>query len=306
MYALPETGVSISTNKHNCNLFSIADWIMASCLFLETEISKSDVSDILIENQIYGDQDFCSQFIDNIWLNISDFIDTAQIPSLSVTGRAITPKQKWGEDSALSYCLTASIRKTYPTWSKSCGDFLTQGSILEHLTQIALSQHHPNIKFTTTGWSGIKDNGSFGNLIRKICEETKFSEKDLSLWDNGRIKDLGLDVYGYYPGHGNRPSTYFMMFQCASGDNWTEKRNTPNLEIWSDILKTYTSPIRGMAIPFLIEEKDFSQSLIVIKGPLLERKMLLSGLNQEMLPAELILQINDWVYERIEKLPLDE
>lgn len=306
MYSLPENGVSPSVKKHNCSLFSVADWIMASCLFLEKEISKSDVSDVLIEDQVYSDQDFCSQFIDNLWLNISEFIDTAKISSLSISGRTISPKQKWQEDSALSYCLTASLKKTYPTWASNHKNYLVQGSILEDLTQLALSMHHPNIKFTTTGWSGIKDNGSFGDLIRKICEETKFAEKDLPLWDNGRIKDMGLDIYGYYPGHGNRPSTYFMMFQCASGDNWTEKRNTPNLEIWADILRTYTSPIRGMAIPFLVEETDFSQSLIVIKGPLLERKMLLSGLDQKMLPEKLILQINDWVSERIDNLPLDE
>lgn len=306
MYALPENGISPSVNKHNCSLFSVADWIMASCLFLEEEISKSDVSDILIEDQAYSDQDFCSQFIDNVWINISDFIDTANISSLVVNGRTITPIQQWKEDSALSYCLTASLRKAYPAWAKKHANYLVQGSILEDLTRLALSQHHPNIKFTTTGWSGIRDNGSFSDLVRRICEETRFSEKDLSLWDNGRVKDLGLDVYGYYPGHGNRPSTYFMMFQCASGDNWIDKRSTPNLEIWADILKTYTSPIRGMAIPFLIEETEFSQSLIVIKGPLLERKMLLSDINQGMLPAELIVQINNWVTERIENLPLDE
>ncbi|EMB4861288.1 hypothetical protein U9F62_005663 [Pseudomonas aeruginosa] len=304
MIELPENGISPSVKKHNCNILAVADWIVSSALFGEEDVSRSDVVDILLENQAYREQDFCNEFVEQVWIYLNDFSSHVRINSLSFEAKKIISNGSWEEDLALSYCLTASLRAHYKKWSNvHCGDYLTQGSILEELTLISLANLHPQLSFKTTGWSGIKENENFESLVRRMCRETQFSEKDLSLWDNGRIKDLGLDVYGYLPGQGRRPSTHFMMYQCASGENWTEKRQTPNLDIWGDILKSYTSPIRGMSIPFFVEEKDFQQSLIIIKGPLLDRTLLLSRIPPEKISPELQGQIKEWVSERIKKLP---
>jgi hypothetical protein len=303
MIELPENGISPSIKKHNCDTLAVADWIVSSALFGEEDVSRSDVVDILMENQAYREQDFCNEFVEQVWIYLNEFFSHINSNSLSFENRKITYLASWEEDLALSYCLTASLRSHYKEWSTAhCGDFLIQGSILEELTLISLKNFHPQLSFRTTGWSGVKNNANFETLVRRMCGETQFSEKNLDLWDNGRIKDLGLDVYGYLPGQGRRPSTHFMMYQCASGENWTEKRQTPNLEIWGHILDSYTPPTRGMSIPFLVEESEFQKSLIIIKGPLLDRTLLLSRIPADNISPELQGQIKEWVSERVEKL----
>lgn len=303
MIEMPETGINHSVKKHNCDLITVADWVIASALFCQENVSKSDVADVLLENQVYVDQDFCLEFIDSTWNYLKIFFNHYPSPSLSFETRVIKSVSQWESDLALAYCLTASLRGSYPKWSqKHCGDYLEQGRILEQLTVISLSKLHPEAQFRSTGWSGINDNPTFGALVSEICKQTNFTEQNLALWDNGKTKDLGLDVYGYLPGHGRRPGTHFMMYQCASGENWTQKRKTPDTEIWKHIIECYTPPIRGMAIPFFVEEHIFLQSLIILEGPLLDRIGLLSGIDQTQMPAELRTSIEKWVSMRIKNL----
>lgn len=307
MIAIPEKGLGPSVNKHNCSRLTVADWVISSALFGEEDVSKADLSDILLENQFYRSQDFCSEFIDQVWFYLQGFFDHVNTPSLSIDNRAVRFNAEWSQDPALAYCLVASLRRLYEGWSAaSFGDYLVQGAILEHLTQIALSNAHPNFSFKTTGWSGINSNQKFKDLVDQICNDTKFSQLDLELWDNGRVKDLGLDVYGFLPGTGLRPSTNFMMIQCASGDNWEDKRKTPDLDIWEDIVKIYTSPMRGMAIPFFVEDELFKKSLVIIKGPLLDRTELLSKINPQHIPADLENQIKGWILQPINELEYHE
>lgn len=304
MFELPEKGVSVSKSVHNCDELAIIDWVLASALFCEEDISRSDLLDTLMENQVYTSQDFCQEFVADIWRSLESFFSDITTPTLAYDHKAIRYNAVWKEDKAFSYCLTASLRVYYDTWSKeSCGNHLVQGSILEELTKLSLGIHHPNINFKSTGWSGVTDNKKFSELIAQICGDTNFTEQNLALWDNGSVKDMGLDVYGYFPGKGRRPSAPFMMFQCASGNNWKNKRGTPDLNVWKNIISTYTAPIRGMAIPFLVSETDFQQSLILLGGPLLDRTMLLSGIaGNAALGDDLKLSIDNWVEERITKL----
>lgn len=305
MYGLPEKGISVSVNVHNCNMLAVADWVLASALFCEEDVSKSDLLDVLMDNQVYRSQDFCQEFIAEVWRELDAFLSEIETPCLKFDQRAVRFENGWRSDKALSYCLTASLRPIYGEWSKvHCGNYLTQGLILEELTKLSLSSHHPNIKFKSTGWSGVDDNLKFSALVAQICSDANFTEKDLSLWDNGAIKDMGLDVYGYFSTKNRRrPSAPFMMFQCASGENWISKRGTPNLDIWGDIMRTFSKPVRGMSIPFLVSEKDFQQSLILLHGPLLDRSLLLSGIEgNAALGADLDAMIESWVDERITKL----
>ncbi|MBG0844003.1 hypothetical protein [Ectopseudomonas composti] len=303
MIELPEKGISTSSKKHNCDMIAVADWAISSALFGEQDLSRTDLVDVLMENQVYTSQDFCNEFIDQVWHYLEHFFNHVKLRSIALETRKISFRDDWREDLALAYCLTASLRKIYSTWSKAhCGNHLIQGAILEELTKISLSNYHPTLQFKTTGWSGTATNAKFEELVNNICSDANFTQKDLQLWDNGQIKDLGLDVYGYLPGHGRRPGTHFMMYQCASGDNWQDKRSTPDLNIWGDIIKTYTTPIKGMSIPFFVDETDFQKSLIVIKGPLLDRTTLLSKISPDQISEELANTIEEWVHERVDKL----
>jgi len=303
MYVLPEKGISPSRTVHNCDKIAVADWILASALFGEEDVSRTDVLDALMESQAYSDQKFCQEFIADVWRLLEIFFDEIESPCLEYHSRAIRSHAPWPDDKALSYCITASLRQVYDAWSKKCGDYIQQGQILEELTRLSLSAHHPNITFKTTGWSGVNTNLKFNQLVNQICKDANFTEMDLALWDTGMVKDKGLDVYGYFQNKARRPSAPFLMFQCASGGNWKEKRGTPDLNIWKSIMQTYSMPLRGMSIPFLVNETDFQHSLIIIQGPLLDRPVLLSGINGNgALGHDLGNSIDEWVGSKIDKL----
>ncbi len=53
MLTIPEYGFSRSVEKHNCDLSITCDWIEASLLFDETEISQAKITDILHEQGFY-------------------------------------------------------------------------------------------------------------------------------------------------------------------------------------------------------------------------------------------------------------
>lgn len=303
MYVLPEKGISPSKTVHNCDKIAVADWVLASSLFGEEDVSRVDVLDALMESQVYSDQKFCQEFVADIWRLLENFFADISSPCITYDSRAIRSNSNWKADKALAYCLTASLRYYYEAWSKKCGNYLVQGQILEELTRLSLSAHHPNIVFKTTGWSGINNNQKFSELVNQICSDANFTELGLDLWDTGMVKDKGLDVYGYFQSKGRRPSAPFLMFQCASGGNWKDKRGTPDISTWKSIIQTYSTPLRGMAIPFLVNEIDFQQSLIIIQGPLLDRSVLLSGINGNgALDQDLQDSIDEWVESRIDKL----
>ena len=54
MLALPEQGIARSVTEHNSDINVLCDWVEASVVFDDTlELSKSDLIDILIENEVY-------------------------------------------------------------------------------------------------------------------------------------------------------------------------------------------------------------------------------------------------------------
>lgn len=55
---IPSKGLQPSTEKHNCRIDVLADWIEGSTLLTQTHISKTDVVDMLIEGLVYRDDDF--------------------------------------------------------------------------------------------------------------------------------------------------------------------------------------------------------------------------------------------------------
>lgn len=70
-------------------------------------------------------------------------------------------------------------------------------------------------------------------------------------------------------------STYLM--QCASGDDWTDKLHTPDIEVLKRLITFSSSPQRGIAMPFAQEDEEFSRQCNHVDGMLLDRYRLLSA-----------------------------
>ena len=69
-------------------------------------------------------------------------------------------------------------------------------------------------------------------------------------------KDLGLDVVAWKNFVDQRASKVLVYMQCATGNNWYSKRGDLDLSIggvWNQTFAWTTAPVKGMAIPFVVE-----------------------------------------------------
>ena len=102
-------------------------------------------------------------------------------------------------------------------------------------------------------------------------------------------KDLGLDVVGWKDFLDGRASKILVYMQCATGEDWPGKRGDLDLDIWNQLVAWTTSPIKAMAIPYVVSPGD--QWKRSTPGLLLMDRLRISSL----LPAR-ALSINgvDW------------
>ena len=66
-------------------------------------------------------------------------------------------------------------------------------------------------------------------------------------WTKASAKDAGLDMVCERPFGDARGGRPLFFFQCASGADWTEKRRTPDLRLWTKLLDFSNEPQRGFA-----------------------------------------------------------
>ena len=127
-------------------------------------------------------------------------------------------------------------------------------------------------------------------------------------WTDENVKDGGLDVvchFGFPDRWSGRPLLYV---QCASGENWKEKRATPSLDLWDKLLDVATRPRRGICIPFALLADDFRRAanydrlyLVLDRYRLCAPK---SAIDANWLPRALVDDLNTWTKHRIDVLPL--
>jgi hypothetical protein len=65
--------------------------------------------------------------------------------------------------------------------------------------------------------------------------------------------------------------------QCASGGNWASKMGTPDLEVWKDIIKLRSVPVKAFSAPFAFLDDQFVRNCVRVKGLLLDRSRLLNA-----------------------------
>src|SRR5437870_1281917 len=67
MLPLPDRRIRESSTVHNSQLSVAGDWLELNCLVQHSDFSRADVLDELMEQQIYKDQSFGSEFVSSIW-----------------------------------------------------------------------------------------------------------------------------------------------------------------------------------------------------------------------------------------------
>ncbi len=309
MLAIPSHGVSHSVHKHNCDIETICDWIEASVLFSpDGKVSITDIVDSLIDNGIYEEQSFAREFIEDCFQEIERHITwLGKVLPLSISGQKITRTVKsWKNSSGYSYCLVLSLAAWFPEWAISDKDYNRQGLLFENLTAECLAIMFNGWNVLPTGWARGRAR-KIHKVVHAVAAAIGESIGDVELVDKEE-NEAGLDIVCYRPFRDGRVGIPVYLVQCASGKNYHDKLQTPNMKIWGKIVAFTYTPKRAFATPFAFIEDRFRKLCNRADGLLLDRCRLLSaGHNKrKWLTPKLSAEINKWLLRRIKSLPSDD
>jgi hypothetical protein len=305
MLVLPTKGFSVSVSVHNVRLDCLAEWIEGCVTFEQDHISHSDVIDMLLEGNIYKEQDFAKERVDDAFaeLNRRARCLGKSCPFI-VESRGVRRLHQWDQVPAYAFCLLLALQVPYRSaFTKKFGtDFTEQGLLFERLTTESLGQI--GWKTHSTGWSKTSAN-SIEAKVEALASHLGegVSEGAVSRWTPPQAKDGGLDVVCHLPfpdGWGGRPLYYV---QCASGEDWKEKRTTPNLALWDKLLDLVTRPTRGIAIPFALLADQFRRDALCDGLSLfMDRHRLctpVEGIDPSWLSPTLAKELKRWAKSRL-------
>lgn len=308
MLALPESGVSRSIKNHNSNMENVCDWIEASAILLDGPVSKSDVVDILIENEIYKKQDFAEEFVSLAWGVLKRRFSRVGAPlGVEVSATRISKSGSWSEFPAYAFCLYLScVAYLYPKAMEKVANSIKQGALFERLSEEALKEMFPRWKIWPLGWTPdnpVKLTELVEEITGRLCE---VSGAEIALHVTAKSKELGLDLLLYRDFSDESASFPVMMIQCASGKNWIKKRNTPDLAIWQKVVSFNARPMRGMTIPYAFVDSDaFRRGATSVDGVFFDRCRLLapSENNGNWVSEKLDSDLRKFLKSRIVKVP---
>lgn len=306
MLLIPDSGFIRSVNTVRMDIGVVSDWFEGSILFEQDELSKTDLLDSLLENELCGTPTIAQQIVEGVWNELNRRVRWMQNTSgIHIDGRWVIKKKNWEDVPAHTFCILLSLAPNYSWWFNAFGrDYTEQGELFELITKASLqTQFDDNWIIIQTGWT--RSNASrLPQVVSDIANHLYESPRELPSWINSQSKEIGLDLLCFRRFQDNRPGIPVYMLQCASGNDWTSKLHTPKLGRWRKIIDFYSHPMKGVAIPFCLNDDKFMASTLDIEGLLIERCRLLcaESVDQEWLSDDLKQRLIDWSTPRIEEL----
>jgi len=312
MLRLPATGTSRSIIKHNCRCDIHVDWIEASLLFATEVVTRSDIVDALTEGNAYESQEFANEWVSTLWGELDRRVSLLESgAAIARHGDRAERTADWKSRPALSFCVTLAMLPHYrKEVVAACGkNYVEQGELFEKLSHESLALQRWQVE--KVGWSRSTATVVEAKVLALAGAIGEPAIPDgVKRWAAPSAKDGGLDLVAWAPftdGWGGRP---VLLIQCASGDDWTEKLHTPNLELWNKLVDFSVKPRRGLTMPFAPEEDEFrrqvnnGQVLLLLDRHRLLHPLRIAGptLPTSALANELIA----WMEPRIAAFPRDD
>jgi hypothetical protein len=305
MLRLPDVGVRRSVKEHNSDLSVLSDWVEASVLFFDEAVSAIEAVDVLMEEQVYSEQDFAHQVVEQVWAAIDRrhrWLNASR--AIRLQGTRLVRSQPWTDVPALAFCIVAALRRCLKAWSETLGaNYIEQGRLFERVTQEALVEQGWEV--FSTGWAGIGVPAGFVDVVGEIAN--RLNEPALAGAVVSReVKDQGLDLVCTRPFHDRRGGHVVYLVQCASGENWKSKLRTPSFELWRELIR-FSSPYpRAIAVPFAFpDDEGFRNTRLSADGLFLDRSRILGaghsrvGWESDQLRTDLVT----WLGPKIASLP---
>lgn len=307
MFALPSKGFYRSVRVHRVNLPILCDWVEASALFGDGEVAGPDVVDFLRENEVYESQDFAWEIVNSAFATIRERMRVLGrgYPFRIQGGNRVVSRGDWRDFSPYSFCLTLSLCQAYPDWWRAFGpDYVRQGELFEALTAESIAATFPGWEVHPTGWSATNPN-SLAPIVRNVAALLGEATGDIGRWTAQRAKEAGLDILCFRPFVDDRGGLPVFMFQCASGSDWIRKLNAPEMRIWTKVITFASDPKKAFAMPFALEDADFTRHCNVVNGLFLDRDRLLAPgcANQAWVSLSLANNLSQWIAPRLGTLP---
>ena len=312
MLALPTHGFSQPTDvspdeiKHNIDIDIFCDWIESCVLFDEENLSMTDIVDILIDENIYDDQELALQVVERAWNELKRRVSWIGCGSpFSFHRQTIRTEDSWEENPAYSFCILLSMPQCYTGWSTDPHGvgYSEQGRLFESLTKASIENQFLDWEILQTGWSASNP-VKLSELVDEVASRLGENKGEISSWADPDGKDEGLDLLCYRPFPDKRVGVPVYLIQCASGKHWSDKLDEPNLNVWTKIVLFAAKPRKAFAIPFALLEEDFMRTCNQVNGMLLDRYRLLAAAryNGEWVPTCLKTEIIDWIKPRLNAL----
>ena len=309
MLPVPDSGMSRSISKHNIKFDFFCDWIEGSILFdkNEDEFSMRDIVDVLIEESIYEEPDFAMEKVLDAWQELERRLQhIAPRTPFSITHSRLKRVSPWQDVPAHSFCVLLSLAQCYKGWwnSVSGPDYNEQGELFELLTQESLKEQFLDWQIKRTG-SSYMQSIKLHEVVHQVASWLgRPTKHDINKRAKSSGKDAGLDLLCYHSFPDNRAGFPIYLMQCASGQDWDNKVHTPDLDLWQDYIDFVVQPQKAFAIPFALDEDDFRELCILVKGLLLDRYRLLAAARYRQHWESPILtnRIVRWATPRIEQL----
>lgn len=310
LLVIPTTGFGRSVSSHNVEIDVLCDWIEASILFGAENISKREIVDELLENNVYQEQQFATELVDMGWSELRK-----RHSSLLTHSPLIFKNQSvelsggdWRLYPGHSFCLILSLMKWYKDWAKKFGaNFTKQGELFELMVRDSVQSLFNEWVVSVTGWSRCqarKLNEVVDAVVSYVGEPRT---TNLERWTTTKKNEAGLDLVcrrRFRDGRGGCP---VYLFQCASGGNYEDKLHTPNLLLWRRLIE-FTAmgmPQKAFATPFAFLDDQFTRNCNLVDGLLLDRYRILEAVtkNELWLTPSVSSEIIEWTQSRVNTLP---
>ena len=309
MILLPSRGIAgrqRAVSQHRIEIDVFSDWIEACALFLECNVSSTDVVDVLLEEELYEEQEFAREIVDTAWLEIDRRARQCRgAYGVKVDGDWVKCTQLGTQSTVHTFLLTLSLATKYDWWHKAFGsDYNNQGRLFERVTERAIASFSVNWRTFSTGWRAAQTSQDLLVTAQRVADKINSGPICPPSWDTKKAKDLTLDVLWYFPFDDARQGAPYYLIQCASGGDWKDKLKEPDIEQWDSILNPNVKPVRGLSIPFSLLDERFSRASTSVAGFLLDRCRLLSaaGKKADWIPPDLSSAIDAWIKPRVAEL----
>lgn len=297
MLPLPTLSVSRSIDAHNIDFGIVADWIEASLHFAPSEeISLADVTDVLLADYVYDDEQFCQEGVEGVWLELQYRATRMGAgAAFNFEPRRVTPVcDSWGQKPAAAFCLLLSLSRVYQGWAKSLGpDYTVQGELFERIAEESVRTLLTDWRILRTGWSR-EDPKPLRDVVSDVSDHLGLISQSIEPWANENANEAGLDIVLHRDLGDQATAAPVLLMQCSSGKNWKTKRKAPDLDVWNKLITFVNTPARALAIPFALTRNQMKETGNIVDGPVLDRCRIL-GAGDGWLSDDLAEQLVDWL-----------